>query len=188
MGGKEAAQVLSPGGLGIDIVRAAKNGHEDVGRGDLPGSAVDDRHRLAGKIDEQFLPGLVLLAEYHIGLLAPPPVALAELGVPETVGMLGLILKPEQLQGDPFAGQLPVHLLRIGLRTLDDGGRCRRIEAGIQGRLIHLLGRRPGDAGRLCPAHDVRHRVVGDGKRAADLPPGEAQLAQSQDLFDLAHG
>jgi hypothetical protein len=56
-------QRLRPGGLGVGVVRRAKDGDEDLGWPHLASLAILDRHGLARIIDEEFLAGPVLLLE-----------------------------------------------------------------------------------------------------------------------------
>lgn len=187
--GEPTAQILPPGGFRVGVVGAAEDGDEDVGVPEFSRAPFHDGDGGPGEVHEELLPGFVLLPEDHVHLPPETPVALAELRVLQAVGILGLVFEPEQLQRHALAGEFPVHLLGIGLGTAHRGGSSRWVKAGVQGRLVEVLGKRPGKMGYLRPADDVRHRVGGDGHAAADLPAGEPELMmEPQDLLDLTHG
>jgi hypothetical protein len=144
-----ALQILAPGGLGVGVVGAAEDSDEDVGLSQLAGAPIHDCDGGAGEVDEELLARLVNLAEHHIHLAPKAPVALAELGVLQTVGVVGLVFQPQELEGHPGARELPVHLLRIRLgagRRRESG---RWIEKRVKSRLIELLGERKGKSGHL---------------------------------------
>ena len=61
MGADPVFEPLGPGRLGVGVVGRPENGHEDLGLADLSRLPVDDRHGVAGVIDEHPLAGLVVL-------------------------------------------------------------------------------------------------------------------------------
>src|SRR3970040_504964 len=72
-------QALRPSCLGVRVVRCAQHRDEDLGvEEDLAGAAVHDRHRLPGVVDEQLLPGTVILPHHQVDLAVPGPVQVAE--------------------------------------------------------------------------------------------------------------
>jgi hypothetical protein len=67
---------LARRGAGVDVVRRAQRGHEDLRPGDLAGGRIDNRHGGAGVVDEQLLAGDVDLA--HRALLAQRELAVLD--------------------------------------------------------------------------------------------------------------
>ncbi|MNN54866.1 hypothetical protein D3C81_1697060 [compost metagenome] len=65
---------------------------------DLAGQPVDDRHRLAGIVDEQLFARTMFLTHDHIDLGGPEAVLLAEPAVLETLRMAESIFLPKQSQ------------------------------------------------------------------------------------------
>jgi hypothetical protein len=61
---------------------------------------VDDRHRLTGVVDKDFLPTLVGEAHRRLQPLGPLAIQGAELAIPVAVRMGFAILDPQQTQGD----------------------------------------------------------------------------------------
>ncbi len=55
MAADPVGQALAPGGFAVDVVGGTQHGDEDRGLADFAGHRVDDRHRRAGVVDEQFL-------------------------------------------------------------------------------------------------------------------------------------
>ena len=85
----------------------------DVG---LAGTRIDDRHRVAGVIDEATLTGAVDLAHGQIELPCPASIQLTILAVLQAVRIDRLVLFPQQHQRDAFAAQLLMNLGVIGQR------------------------------------------------------------------------
>ena len=115
-----------------------------MGIAQLPGLAADDGHALAGVVDEQPLAGAVGLAHHDVEALAPHTVALAELAVLQPLGVLVLVLLPQQRQRHPLAAALGVDLSPVRNGALDIGlnrrdGEQARFERG----LVERLGQRP---------------------------------------------
>ena len=190
VGGTPVGQSLRPGGLGIGVARRPEHGHEHLRLAQLPALAVHDGRRVAGVVDEQLLAGAVRLAHDHIDPLAEGAVALAELAVLNPIGMLGLVLLPQQRQGDPLAPQLGVNVRPIRHRTLR---RRRHTGAREQPRferpLIHPLGQWPTQPRHLGAAQVIAHRRRRDSKGAGDGPNRQPGLEeQPQGGVNLAHG
>lgn len=99
------------------------------------------RHGLPRIIDEQLLARPMLVAQTPIQGLEPDAISVTEAAVLIAVGMGGLILLPQQGQGDPLAGELLMD--RRPLWHGPAGPRARRslrIQPGFQGRVIDLHG------------------------------------------------
>ena len=162
--GAPVGQRLRPGGLGIGVARRPEHRDEHLCLAQLSALAGHDRRRVPGVVDEQLLAGAVALAHDHIDALAEGAVALAELAVLNPVRMLGLVLLPQQRQGDPLAPQLGVNVRPIRHRA---PSRRRHTGAGEQPRferpLVHPFGQRPAQPRHLGTADVIAHpRFRGD--------------------------
>lgn len=104
MRGRPVRQRLCPGRLGIGIVGGPQHGDEDLRLAERPGVPGAHRHGLPRIIDEQLLARPMLLAQTPIQGLEPDAIPVAEAAVLVAVGMLVLILLPQQGEGDPLAG------------------------------------------------------------------------------------
>jgi len=111
-------QFLGPRGFSVSVVASRKYGNKNLRFPDLPRPGVFHRHRLASVVNHHPLAGAVVLSQHHVQLAAPLAVALAELAVLQTFGVLLLVLLPEQLQGDPFTPHFLVNPHHIWLRPL----------------------------------------------------------------------
>lgn len=129
-------QALAPGRLAVGVVRGPQHGDEDRRCPDLTAHRIDHRHGLPGVVDEQLLARGVGLAHAHRQPPDPAPVVDAEAAVAVTVGVLGLVLLPEQIERDPLAPQLAVHGGPIGLGAGLFRGGGRRVKLRLQ-RLAH---------------------------------------------------
>ncbi len=120
VGGAPVRQRLRPGGPRVrgDVARRPEHRDEHLRLAPRPALSVHDGHRVPGVVDEQLLAGAVVVAHDHINALAEGAVALAELAVLKPLGMLALVLLPQQRQGDPLAPQLGVNVRPIRHRTL----------------------------------------------------------------------
>ena len=157
--GAPVRERLGPGGLGEGVVRRPEDGDEDLCFAQLPGGALDDGHALSGVVDEQLLAGAVGLAHHHVEALTPSAVALAELTVLQPLGVLGLVLVPQQREGDVLVAAFGVDLSPVRNGALNAG---RYLRDGEQPRferaLVELLGQGPGQPGRVGAANVVAHR------------------------------
>ena len=79
-------------------------------------TTLDDRQRRPGLVDEQLLPGAVLLAHRAAQRLGVRPVVLAELcQAPGAAALMrGTVFLPEQHQRHALAAQLNVHTPEVG--------------------------------------------------------------------------
>ena len=124
---------LRPSRLGVGIARRAKDGDEDLGRPQFAGLPVLNRHGLARVIDEEFLARPMLLPQTPIQGGPPGAIEIAKTAVLIAVGMLRLILLPEQRQGDALPRQFLMHGRPIRHRPRRAGRRGgRRIQPGFQ--------------------------------------------------------
>ena len=117
MGPDEGPEVLSRRLFHVSVAGGPKGGHEHRSLGHPAGPGVGQGNRLAGVVDEDLLAGPVVLAHDHVELAAPEPVALAELRVLVPFRLPVLVLKPQELEGHPFAAELSVGLVPVRLRA-----------------------------------------------------------------------
>ena len=54
-------------------------------------------------------------------------------------------------------------------------------------RVLHALGMRPVDPGRVRRLHDTFHRVAGYARRPCDVPLAEAEVLQPEDFAVFGH-
>ena len=101
----------------------------------------------------------VRLAHHHVEALAPRAVALAELAVLQPLGVLGLVLLPQQREGHALAPAFGVDLGPVRGDTLNAR---RDLRDGEQSRfertLVEPLGQRPRQPGRACASNVIAHR------------------------------
>jgi hypothetical protein len=101
------------------------------------------------------------------------------------------VFAPEQLQGDPVAAQLAMHLGPVRDRPADE---CRRWsgaaeEANLEVVVVELGRERPAQAGRYAPFAVATDRGSGQPDRDPDLARAQALgEVEPQDFSDLAHG
>lgn len=183
-------ELLGSQRLGVGVGGGTEAGHEQLGlEGHCVALAVVDGDCGPGKVDEHLLPGPVVLAHDDIHGLAPGDVAVAELAVAEALGMLLAILEPQQLQGHALALELFVDRSPVRQRAADSRRRRRREQRRLEGGVVHVVGHRPTDAGRLGPPQVLTDRGDRDAGRGAHLATGPAlAVDQPQDVSDLAHG
>jgi hypothetical protein len=190
MGPDPVRQGLAGHRLGIGVARRPQHRDEDLGRPDFTGAGVDQRHGLAGEVDEQLLAGPVDLPHHPIAAAPPRLVVPAEPGVLEALGAAGLVLRPQQEQRHAFPPQFLVHRRPLRDRSPGRGYRGRRRK---QGRLQVAVGEgrrhRPHQPGLLEAPHILAHAAAGDADALGNLPVGPPPLElESQNLSNLAHG
>jgi len=66
MGADPVPQATRPGRFCVGIAAGAQHRHKHIGIAGVSGQAVDDRHRLAGVIDEHLLAGAMVLSQNQI--------------------------------------------------------------------------------------------------------------------------
>jgi hypothetical protein len=118
-----------------------------LGLADLARAAVDYADSLAGVVDEQLFARRVGLAHRQRQALPPTTVVLAERAVLEAVGLLGLVLLPQQFERDAFAAQLLVHVRPRWRGTLHRRWITGREQAPFKNRVVNF--RRQG-VGQAC--------------------------------------
>ena len=117
MGVDPVGKRLRPGRLGEGEARGAQHGDEDLRHADLAGEPIDDdRHAVAGVIDEQPLAGGMRLAHRHRERLLEGSIELAEPRVAVAARVRRDIFVPQDQQGDVLALQLAMHGGPIRLR------------------------------------------------------------------------
>lgn len=107
-----------------------------------PVGAVGGADSLAGVVDEQPLARRVGLSHRQRQLLAPAAVVLAECAVLEAIGLLGLVLLPQQLKRDALAAQLVMHRQLYGRRSLLRRRLTQREQPTLQGLVVDLRRQR----------------------------------------------
>ena len=160
--GDPVRQLLAPGRLGVGIRRRAQHGDEDLGAADLAAAGVDDRHRVAGVVDEQLVAGAVDLAHRALQALREAVIEQAELAVAIRLAGMGLgVLFPQQLQGDALALEFLVQVgkVRRGM-TLHRRRRVRE-QQRLEPRLVHVRRQRPAETGIAGALHVLGHRSLG---------------------------
>ena len=93
-------QRLRPARRGEGVVRGAEHGDEDLRLADLAGFAIDDRHGLAGVVDEGLVAGDMVLPHGGRQAMLEVAVELAEARIAIALGMGVAILLPEHRQID----------------------------------------------------------------------------------------
>jgi len=182
-------QGLCPGGLGKGVVGCAQHGDEQLGRPDFTGVRIDDRQRRASVIDKQLLAGCMGLPHGDGQLADPFPVMLAEGAVAVAIGMLGLVLLPEQVEGDVLPAQLPMDGRPVGFGTFDVARQHGRKQPGLKGGLVQPSRQGIANAGATGTT-----QVLADRGRAGADDVGNFSLAaptfvvQPQYFGNLAHG
>jgi len=84
----------------------AERGDEQRRLAPLARDRIEPRNAVAGVVDEELLAAVVRLAHRQIELRGEAMVVLAELGVLVAVGVLLLVLLPQERERDVLASQL----------------------------------------------------------------------------------
>jgi hypothetical protein len=138
MGADPVGQALRPRGFGEGVVTGAEDGNKDGGGLQFAGDGVGHREGVAGIVDEEFFAGAMFLPEHDILALEPVTVEVAEAAVPVAIGVLQLVLLPEELQGEVL----------VNLELAADGGEvgfgvfaadCGGVGRGGEGLLDAIL-------------------------------------------------
>ncbi len=176
MAAQPVRERLGPGGLGEGVVGSAERGDEDLCFTDLAGIGIDDRHGGAGVIDKTLLAGLVMLPHGTLLLLAPEPVALAELGVAvAAVRVLLDIFLPQQLLGHVGAFEFQVKRRPVWhLEPAGTAGICGGVEQPGELVVIQVVGQWPGQAQRCRPCQQLLDTADAELGTATDLADGQA--------------
>src|SRR4051794_11693709 len=112
-----AGQILAAGGFGKGIAAGAENRDKQGGvEIDIAGLPVIDGNLVASVINKKLLSGAVLVPENYVEMFHPVAVELAEAAIPVAVGMILVILFPEQLQRQ----------MAVTLQLLTNGAEVRR--------------------------------------------------------------
>ena len=181
-----------PGQRHIDerVVRRRQYPDEHLRVLDLAGAPVRHIDRRSRVVHERLLARPVHLAQHHVEVSAPLPVAVAEPAVliPVRVGLA--VLQPQQLKRHALvARQLPVHPRPVRLRPPNPRRRRRRIQRRFQPPVVQLVRQRPRDSRLPRPPHVAADRAVGDPENGGDLPVAPAEsVLQPENISNLAHG
>ena len=124
------------------VIAGAQDRDEYLGLRCFSCRGINNIDAFAREVNEQLLAGLMLLSEGDIEALRPLAEDLAKLAVLIPVGMLLLVLKPQQLTGDAFSEQLLVDILHVG-QGMGAGHRSRLFgkQPGFQGSVVRLVGK-----------------------------------------------
>jgi hypothetical protein len=183
-------QTLAPGGLGVGIVGGPQDRDKNGGLVDLPAVAIDDGDTLSGVIHKELLARAVGLPHDQIELMRPGAVRMTKPTVLHAVWRHGLILLPQQEQGDTLPFEFAVHGRPIGDHVrCRSSGRDRRKQQPLQ--RSRIVGRRqgPGQASCLSPMHILGDCRSTDAQTLGDLPLTQSLAPfEMQYLIDLTHG
>ena len=190
MGVDPVGQRLRPGRLGEGEARCAEHGHEDLRHADFAGEPVDDdRHAVAGVVDEQPLAGGVRLAHRHRQRLLEGPVELAEPRVAVAAGVGGDVFVPQDQKGDVLALQFAMHAGPV--RLLDPPMAAFAAPAGVERRLQrpvgHVFRQRPGEARPVRPLQRLPYCRARHAEPPRDLVRRYAGSLQPNNLARIAH-
>jgi hypothetical protein len=145
---------------------------------------------LAGIVDEELLPGSVLLAKTGVELLSPLVVEAAELTILVTVRIALLVLIPKELECHPLLLELLVQILHgrhLALIGRDRG--LGRKETIFQGDFIQIRGKGPTPSGLLSSVKIVMNRATTNPQALSDLSGGEILfVVKTQNFFNFTHG
>ena len=103
VGPDPVGQFLGRDRLGVEVVRRPQHGHEQLRlERHRVGPPVVDRQALTREVDEELLPGPVLLAHHQVQMPLPAPVVMTELAVGIAVLRVTLlVLQPQQHERHP---------------------------------------------------------------------------------------
>jgi hypothetical protein len=190
MGVDPVGQRLRPGRFGKGEARGPKHGDEDLRHADFAREAVDDdRHAVAGVVDEQPLAGGVRLAHRHRQRLLEGSIELAEPRVAVAARIGGAIFVPQDQQGDVLALQFAMYggPIRLGDPPVAALAASAGVERPLQRRVVHIVRQWPGEACGLRPPQRLPHRRAGHAEPAADLVRRYAGKLQPNNLARIAH-
>ena len=121
----------------------------------------------------------MILTHPHLERLGPLTVALAELAVLEPVGLLALVLMPQEHQRDVFTPELGVHPGPVRQRSR----RRQRLriaeESFLERGVVPVFANRPTDAGLLRSPQVLDDGGRSDIETAGNLTPGNPQALES---------
>jgi len=182
-------QALGPLRFGIGVVAGPHRGHEDLRLPDFARVGVDHLHRHPGIVDEELLPGFVLIAHAGMQPFFPLPKTLAKLAVSVPIRIVLAVLQPQQGQRHAIALQLLVDILPI--RQRNPAGACNFL--GIEPRFQLFRGQplrqRPVQPGCFGVRDVLADRAGRDPAAAGDLPVRQSVFVfQAQNFFDFLHG
>ena len=144
---------------------------------------VGDRHGLTGIVEEQSFARRMGLPHRQRQALAPIPVVPTERTVLVAVGLLGLVLLPEQVERDAFAAQAVMNLRPFRPRALHRRWLAGREQQAVKHLLINFRRKGVTQAGYL----GTRQVVADSGWRSADdagdFPLGTAEFEEQPEDF-----
>ena len=191
MGADPIRQRLRPRCFRVSQVRRPQHRYENLRHPHLAGERVDDRHLLAGVVDEGLMPRDMGLAH---GRRQPPlkgAIQLAEprVAIPFRVNLL--IFLPQDHQVDPWALHLPRQRRPVRLNVTPHARLQlrRRKQALLQHGLGQTGGQRPAEVCRTGPGEVALHRATRHAKLAGDRTgTGLRPKMQLQNLSYPPHG
>ena len=182
-------QLLGASGFRVGVVRRPQDADEQFDRADLAGRGIDQVGLLPGVVDEDLLPGPMLLAHAEAMAAEPLPVQIAEAGVAVAGGVPLQILEVEEFEGDAGLLALGMEVRTIGDGPPPPGGARRPIEPGVQGIIRQGLDLGPVEAGGPGPEHGSPDGANTDpealGHRAVRAAQGPLL---SENLACVTHG
>src|SRR5690606_30354857 len=105
---------LREGRFRVGVVRAAEHSNEDLRLADLTGAAVDHADGMACVIDEALLSSTMFKAQQRLGCVRKRSEVIAERAVLQSVGVLRLVLLPQQQARDARASELTLQVREVG--------------------------------------------------------------------------
>jgi hypothetical protein len=189
MAPEPVGQLLGAGGFRVGIVRRPQDADEQFDRADLAGRGIDEVRVLPGVVDEDLLPGPMLLAQAEAMAPEPLPVQIAEAGVAVAGGVPLEILEVEEFEGDAGLLALGVKVGAVGDGAPPRGGARQPVESGFQGIIRQHLDLGPVEAGSPGPKHGGSDGADTDpealGRRAVRSAQGPLL---SENLACVTHG
>ena len=182
-------QRLRPARFGVDEVRGAERGNEDLRLPGLAGRPVDHRHGLPGVVHEQPFSRRMRLPHRGRQPDAPGGIEVTEPAVAVPLRLPRPVFLPHQQQRHAGTTQLGVDARPIRLRPERLGRRKRRREElALQGRVVEFRRNRPGDADHRGTAQILRNRVAADAHHRRDLAAAvPAHVLEAKDFSNLTH-
>ncbi|MEY9616553.1 hypothetical protein ABH982_000010 [Bradyrhizobium ottawaense] len=176
VGPDPVGQALAGAGLGVGVVRSAHRRDEQLHRLHFPGQGIDDVDGVAGEIHEHLLAAQMNLPHRRSDPPLPGLVGSAEPRVPETVGINGAILLPEQATGYVAPAELFIDVAPVGHRPLRALRRWSwgREKQKLQVFIGHSLRKRPAQPSRAGAAQVAVHNAVADAHAPRDGPLWQA--------------
>jgi len=176
VGRDEIRQRLRPRRLCIGVIAHTRGRYKNLGLAHRARLRIPHRHRHARVVDEELLPGLVLLAHPDRQLTLPRPVQVAEPAVLEALRIAGFVLLPQHEQRHAPPLQFVVDHLPVRQWPRRAVKRRRGKQQRLQRRLTHPLRQGPADPGPLRPPQILPHRRAAHAATVGNLAPAQTHI------------